>query len=141
MQTPDLGSTDPEKLAEFFETKLEAECDVATVIDRLEGGEPEFTLLDVRDPESFEEGHVEGAVNVPAEELEDRVDELDRDGPVWVYCYDHECMLSAKCAHWLAREGFQVRDVLGGWEDLEAKGAPVEEGARESAAPKVGGHN
>jgi NADPH-dependent 2,4-dienoyl-CoA reductase/sulfur reductase-like enzyme/rhodanese-related sulfurtransferase len=44
------------------------------------------TLLDVREPDEFAKGHLEGAVNLPLSELRKRVDEVPRDGEVWVYC-------------------------------------------------------
>lgn len=139
MQTPDVHDADPEDLARFFETKLQAECDVTTVIEMLDEGREDFTLVDLRDPETFAEGHVEGAINIPAAELDERMDELDPDEPVYLYCYDHECYLSVEAAYHLASEGFQVRDVIGGWEMFEAKGAPVAEGGPEEAkaAPAV----
>ena len=46
----------------------------------------EFTLLDVREPEQFREGHLEGAVNIPLEELEQRAHELSARAPVVIYC-------------------------------------------------------
>ena len=44
-------------------------------------------LLDVRTPEEFAAGHVEGARNVPLDELEKRMSEAGpKDQPVVVYC-------------------------------------------------------
>jgi len=44
-------------------------------------------LLDVRTPEEFAAGHVEGARNVPVSELEKRLSEAGpKDQPVVVYC-------------------------------------------------------
>lgn len=49
-------------------------------------------LLDVRTPEEFAEKHLDGAVNVPVDELESRMAEVDKltggDGkkPIVVYC-------------------------------------------------------
>jgi rhodanese-related sulfurtransferase len=40
-------------------------------------------LLDVRNPEELEElGTIEGYVNIPVDELADRLDELPRDKPI-----------------------------------------------------------
>lgn len=43
-------------------------------------------LVDVRTPAEFARGHVDGAVNIPVQELEDRWEELDPKRPVVVYC-------------------------------------------------------
>lgn len=44
-------------------------------------------LLDVRTPEEFASGHIEGAVNIPVQELEGRMAELEpKDRAIVVYC-------------------------------------------------------
>lgn len=44
-------------------------------------------LLDVRTPEEFAGGHIQGAVNIPVQELERRMAEVgDRERAVVVYC-------------------------------------------------------
>ena len=43
-------------------------------------------LLDVRDPDEFEEGHIPGAMNLPLNELRSRLTELPRDRRIEVYC-------------------------------------------------------
>ena len=42
-------------------------------------------LVDLRDPEKFEAGHLAGARNIPVAELEGHLDELRAAGPVLVY--------------------------------------------------------
>ena len=52
----------------------------------MEGRPPEsFTLLDVRQPEEYEQGHLPGAVLIPLPELEQRLGELDPRIPVLAY--------------------------------------------------------
>ena len=52
---------------------------------RLEAGE-DIYLLDVRTPEELEEhGMIEGAVNIPIDDLEARLAEVPKDRPVAVY--------------------------------------------------------
>jgi len=44
-------------------------------------------LLDVRSQEEFAEGHVQGAVNIPVQDLPRRLSEVgSKDRPVVVYC-------------------------------------------------------
>jgi len=50
-------------------------------------GTPEAPLVvDVRKPVEFGIGHVPGAVNIPVEELETRLEEVRSDNGVLVYC-------------------------------------------------------
>jgi phage shock protein E len=44
------------------------------------------TLVDVRTPEEFAGGHIEGAVNIPIDDLEARKSELKKDGELVLYC-------------------------------------------------------
>lgn len=43
-------------------------------------------FLDVRSEGAFEKGHIRGAVNIPFGQLRDRIDEIPRDKPVYIYC-------------------------------------------------------
>jgi phage shock protein E len=49
---------------------------------------PGVTIVDVRTPQEFAEGHIDGAVNIPVElpDFMDRVSELDPSGTYAVYC-------------------------------------------------------
>jgi rhodanese-related sulfurtransferase len=44
-----------------------------------------FTLLDVRQPKEYEQGHIPGSMLIPIPELSDSLDRLDKDKPVVVY--------------------------------------------------------
>ena len=49
---------------------------------------PGVTIVDVRTPEEFAEGHIEGAINIPVEypDFIDQVSQLDPSGTYAVYC-------------------------------------------------------
>jgi rhodanese-related sulfurtransferase len=44
-----------------------------------------YTLLDVREPEEYEAGHIPGAVLIPLSDLPDRLSEIDPQQPVLAY--------------------------------------------------------
>lgn len=44
------------------------------------------TLLDVRTKEEFSFGTIEGAINIPLDELRQRINELPKDKPIFVFC-------------------------------------------------------
>jgi rhodanese-related sulfurtransferase len=45
----------------------------------------EYNLVDVRQPEEYEQGHLAGARLIPVGELADRLDEVDPGKPTIVY--------------------------------------------------------
>lgn len=70
-------------------------------------------LLDVRTPDEFRGGHLDGALNVPVQELGGRVSELGDPGrPVVVYCQAGGRASMAE--QLLRRAGFQEVFNLGG---------------------------
>ncbi len=72
----------------------------------------EAFLLDVRDPEEFRGGSIDGAVNIPLGKLRKRCDELPRQREIWVYC--KEGHRSYYACRFLAQNGFRVRILSGG---------------------------
>ncbi len=79
----------------------------------------EFTLLDVRSSGEFMDGHLAGAVNVPMENLEEQIWELDHDHPIIVYCGHGSKSLIA--ARMLDRMGFLVMAAAGGLASYRGK--------------------
>ncbi len=85
-----------------------------------------YTLLDVRQPAEFEEGHLPGAVHIPVGELEGRLAELPKDKPTLVYCRSGGRAGNATAQ--LVRAGFGEVHNSGGlpaWRGLVATGAPA----------------
>ena len=70
-------------------------------------------VLDVRDPDEFEEGHIPGAVNLPLNELRTRYAELPRDRELWLYC--RVGLRGYYAARLLTQLGFQVKNLSGGY--------------------------
>lgn len=52
---------------------------------RLSQGE-RFQLIDVRSPQEYAEGHIPGAMNLPMDQAEARIDDLQRHDPVVLIC-------------------------------------------------------
>lgn len=67
------------------------------------------TLVDVRTPEEFAAGHLDGARNLPLDALTARMAELPRDRAVVVYC--RSGARSARAAAVLRSAGHDVRDL------------------------------
>jgi rhodanese-related sulfurtransferase len=102
------------------------EIDVSDVATALGSGRPGFVLLDSRSADSWAQGHVPGSVHLPGRELADRAPrELDRSVPVVTYCWGPGCNGATRAALALARLGFRVREMIGGFEYWAREGLPV----------------
>jgi rhodanese-related sulfurtransferase len=74
---------------------------------------PDLAILDVRNLEEYESGHIENAVLIPVTELEERIDELDKEKETLVYCRSGG--RSATAGQILVDTGFSsVYNMLGG---------------------------
>jgi rhodanese-related sulfurtransferase len=89
-------------------------------------------LLDVREQDEWDAGHVPGSVHVPLSEFLARVDEVPRDRPISVICKVGG--RSAQVTAYLAQQGLPVRNVEGGLLAWVALGLPLE---ADSGAPFV----
>ena len=100
------------------------EIDVDELAQRREAGQ---VVLDVRNPDEYEEAHVPGVVLIPLGELVERVDEVPTDGPVPVIC--RSGARSMQAAEYLRGQGIDAVNVVGGtlaWIDADF---PVEAGS------------
>ena len=80
----------------------------------------------MRTPSEWGRGHIQGARYIFLPELEKKLDLLDKDRPVAVYCDSgYRASLGASI---LQRNGFaHARNVPGSWKAWTAAGYPVEE--------------
>ncbi len=106
------------------EIKTLAPSEVKTVLDRDKKGE--YLLLDVRQPEEYESGHIPGAMLMPLGELEARWEELERGKKIITYCRSGHRSMAAAIA--LCGLGLKdVRSLQGGilnWHYATLRGIP-----------------
>jgi len=83
-----------------------------------------FLVLDVRTPEEYAKGHIQGAKLIPVQVLADRLAEVPKDKQVYVYC--HSGRRSANAAKLLAAKGFtRIENMQGGITAWKEAGFPV----------------
>ena len=75
--------------------------------------DPNAVILDVRTQEEYEEGHLDGAVLLPVDELRGRLQELDRKKRYLVTCRVGARAWLACCI--LQQDGFSAENITGGW--------------------------
>jgi adenylyltransferase/sulfurtransferase len=102
-----------------------SEIDATQARERIESGEP--VVVDVREQDEWDEGHIAGAVHVPRGHLESRIERLapDTSRPVVVYCSAGN--RSAFAAKTLSELGYEdVVSLAGGFTDWKRNGFPVQ---------------
>lgn len=46
----------------------------------------DFFLIDVRDPEEYESGHIAGSILIPLDTIEEKTEGIRKDKPIVLYC-------------------------------------------------------
>ncbi|MFF4249264.1 rhodanese-like domain-containing protein [Streptomyces sp. NPDC001822] len=108
----------PAAAAAYFSASLAFHADVSDVAAALgSGAEPGFVVLDSRSTASWDQGHVPGAIHLPTALVADRAAGLlDPEVPVITYCWGPGCNGATRAALALAELGYQVKEMLGGFE-------------------------
>ena len=117
--------THPIGAVEYLQAKLEYEATPYGLMSTLETAPGTVLVLDVREPKAFDEEHIHGATNVPADNIVSRLASLPRDRTLVTYCWDMTCALAPRAALELAQKGFKVRFLVGGIAEWKHKGYPV----------------
>ncbi len=90
------------------------------------GGTAGFVLVDSRGDSSWDQGRLPGAVHLPTAEVSERAAGLlDPALPVVTYCWGPGCNGSTRSALALSRLGYEVRELIGGFEYWAREGLPV----------------
>jgi ArsR family transcriptional regulator len=84
------------------------------------------TVLDVRPHDEFMLGHLPGSLNVPLDQLEARLSELDPAQEIVAYCRGAYCVLSFDAIARLRALGFNARRLEDGYPEWRAAGLPCE---------------
>jgi rhodanese-related sulfurtransferase/DNA-binding MarR family transcriptional regulator len=94
---------------------------------RLAAGE-DLLILDVRPRDEFRAAHLPGAISIPIDELQRRLDQLPRDRDVVAYCRGPYCAFAPEAVAVLRGQGFQARRLEDGLPEWAASGLPIEAG-------------
>lgn len=89
----------------------------------------EVVVLDVRPAGEYTAGHIPGAVSLPLEDLENRLDDLPADMEIVAYCRGAFCVLAHDAVERLAHAGRPARRLHEGMLEWRLAGLPVQVGA------------
>ena len=114
-----------EELVAHFSSRLAFETDASDVHADIEAAK-NFVLVDVRGQESWDQGRVKGAIHMHHSEIAERAPkEISLDTPIVVYCWGPGCNGAHKGALNFALLGYQVKEMIGGFEYWAREGYPV----------------
>ena len=110
---------------DHFSAKLRFETDPSDVKAALDAGEP-FVLVDSRGEAAWGQGRIDGAIHLPTADIAVRAAEVvPAGGPVVVYCWGPGCNGSTRAALAFSILGYEVREMIGGYEYWAREGLPV----------------
>ena len=105
----------PKEAQKHFAACLRFETDCWDVNHAMQNQRQDFILLDVRDPASFQRGHLPEAVNLPHTRINaETLAHFPSDAVFVVYCAGPHCNGADKAALRLAKLNRPVKKMLGG---------------------------
>ncbi|MEV0228554.1 rhodanese-like domain-containing protein [Nonomuraea sp. NPDC050786] len=126
----------PDEAVAHFAARLAFETDVSDVHADLESGAPGLIVVDSRSAESWEQGHLPGAVHLPTAQIADRAElVVPRDVAVVTYCWGPGCNGATRAALAFARLGYRVKEMIGGYEYWVREGFAVQTAAGRLVQP------
>lgn len=85
--------------------------------------EPGRILLDIRESDEWDQGHIRGALHIPLGQVPERIDEIDPDAEIFVIC--RTSGRSFRMLEYFEHVGYDAVCVEGGMVAWEAGGKPV----------------
>lgn len=77
-------------------------------------------LIDVREPNEYNSGHILGARNIPVTQMKQRMKEIRSDKPVYLYCQSG--LRSGRAAQMLYKKGYRdIYHLQGGFKKWTGK--------------------
>ena len=116
---PFSSAKDPVNMAGYVaENVLAGRVEMFTYEELENFNKEETQLLDVRTEFEFENGHLEGAINLPVDKLRQKLDNLDKNKPILAYC--QVGLRGYIASRILTQHGFNVKNMTGGYKSAAA---------------------
>ncbi len=133
---PQFGSAkDPINMLGFIDDNVVSGQSELVQWDEVEAAQQAGTpLVDVRTPDEFRRGHIPGSLNLPVDELRDRLDEVPA-GELLITC---QVGLRGHVAERILRQaGHHVRNLTGGYQTWSTATEPIPRPARNTTPDGV----
>ncbi len=137
---PFSSAKDPVNMIGFVaQNVLTGKSKVMTWEELAKLDQEEYILVDVRTEEEYENGHVEGAVNIPVDSLRERMSELDPGKKILGYC---QVGLRGHVAESILNQyGYEFINVTGGYKSYTAIQFDPKQGNKSSSSSDQNNRN
>jgi rhodanese-related sulfurtransferase len=113
---------------EFLETFLSLYINHHVVLEDMEKGTNKYTVLDVRNaPKEVKKDKIKGSLEIPAKDLNNRLNELSQDNIYVVYDWTGGTILGKQALLELYRNGFEAYELAGALEGWKGMSLPLED--------------
>lgn len=98
-----------------------------TLMQKMNNSDKDFVVVDVRNKDAYNLGHIKGSISMPLAEMPARYNELPKNKTIVVYCWSHECMLGPTSSALLTKLGVKnIKELRIGWCEWSERGYPIE---------------
>lgn len=116
-------------IEEFYMVENAVHVSPHSLRKKMDKGDDNYILVDLRSQEEYETEHIIGAINIPAysdpdtsaygdvERIVNAFSELAQDKDIIVYCYSMPCMTGRKIGLMLTEHGMYVKHLGIGWNE------------------------
>src|SRR5882672_1512372 len=112
-------------VAEHFGDRADAEAvPMAELLKRARS--KKVVILDTRPASEYVAGHIAGAISVPVDEVQRRLQQLTKGKEYVAYCRGPYCVYADRAVELLRANGRRARRLLDGFPEWRAAGLPVE---------------
>lgn len=125
-RTAEIHLAEVERLMQSYlnqKDELEA-ISAQELLERAAHGE--VTVLDIRPQKEYASGHLPNAINIPPDEVSQRIAELDSNKTIVAYCRGPYCLYSHDAVKLLRKKGYQAQRLEDGFPEWQAAGYPVQ---------------
>lgn len=122
----DKQDFDTQRAVQFFSDRLGFLMAQSSLKAKIDAGDEEVRIIDVRHRDVYEESRIPGAFWVDADDLDSFWEAFDKGQTYVIYCYSELCHRAARVCLAASLKGYPVMELHGGFEGWIEYPFPIE---------------
>jgi NADPH-dependent 2,4-dienoyl-CoA reductase/sulfur reductase-like enzyme/rhodanese-related sulfurtransferase len=115
---PYSSAKDPVNFAGYVAENVLTEKTKVFTLDKIaERDEAATMFIDVRSPMEHSKGHIPDSINIPVDDMRERLAEIDKSKEIWVYC--QVGLRGYLASRILKQNGYNVKNLTGGYKSYD----------------------